>query len=589
MPLDGVFLHLLTNEIGPVIVGGRVDKIHQPARETIVVSMRAQGGNHKLLICASASNPRMHFTSLPQDNPASPPMFCMLMRKHLSGAKLVEVKQLGLDRVVHFAFETVNELGDRVTITLVAEIMGRHSNVILFDQNGVVIDAVKRVNDEMSRVRPVLPGMRYTLAPARGERLSIFAAKPAEILARLAQTPELPLSKALLEAMEGMSPLVCREIVHNATRGEDLPVSQFSEEQQTRLRFFLSRLTDQLAAGENQPAMLLDAKGKPADYCYFEVHQYGHTRVNRLYDSYSGMLDSFYSERDRVDRMHQRGSDLMKLIVNLTDRTARKLDAQREELHTSADRERLKIYGDLLSTNLYQLEKGMERATLENYYEPDCPMVEIALDKMLTPVQNVQRYYGAYRKADTAEKKLRELIAQGEAELLYFDTVFDELARAATDAELSAIRSELAAQGYVRSLMRKGQKEEKLPPIRYRSDDGFAILCGRNNLQNDKLTLKDSRNADIWFHTQKIPGSHVVIITEGEKPPARTLEQAAVIAACNSKARDSGKVAVDYTEIRNVKKHPAGKPGLVLYEPFQTAIVSPDLELEQRLRTKGKP
>ncbi|WP_368234401.1 NFACT family protein [Anaerotruncus rubiinfantis] len=582
MPLDGIFLNQLKNEIADVIVGGRVDKVHQPAKETIVLAMRAQAGNHKLLISASASNPRLHFTSLPQDNPKSPPMFCMLMRKHLANAKLVEIRQIGLDRILHLRFETVNEFGDKVVMTLAVEIMGRHSNIILVGPDNKVVDSIKRISDEMSRVRPVLPGMSYTLVPAP-DRLSIFTAAPTEIAERIKCAPGLPLSKALLGVLEGMSPLVCREVAHNVTRGGDTVVSELTGEQEMRLKFYLSQLSDTLREGKAHPVMLVDAAGKPKDFSYIDLNQYGHTLVCRAYDTYSGLLDSFYSERDRIDRMHQRGADLLKLLVNLSDRTARKLSTQREELKTSTEREKLKIYGDLINSNLYALEKGQNTARVQNYYEEGCPEIEIPLDVRLTPAQNAQRYYAQYRKANTAEKKLRALIAQGEAELAYFDTVFDELARASLESELSAIRSELAGEGYVRSTMRRGMKEERLPPLKFISDDGFTILCGRNNLQNDRLTLKDSRNGDIWFHTQKIPGSHVVIITEGREVPNRTLEQAAVIAAWHSKARESGKVPVDYTQIRNVRKHPANKPGLVLYEPYQTAIVEPDRALVERL------
>ncbi|WP_195276571.1 Rqc2 family fibronectin-binding protein [Anaerotruncus rubiinfantis] len=582
MPLDGIFLNQLKNEIADVIVGGRVDKVHQPAKETIVLAMRAQAGNHKLLISASASNPRLHFTSLPQDNPKSPPMFCMLMRKHLANAKLVEIRQIGLDRILHLRFETVNEFGDKVVMTLAVEIMGRHSNIILVGPDNKVVDSIKRISDEMSRVRPVLPGMSYTLVPAP-DRLSIFTAAPTEIAERIKCAPGLPLSKALLGVLEGMSPLVCREVAHNVTRGGDTVVSELTGEQEMRLKFYLSQLSDTLREGKAHPVMLVDAAGKPKDFSYIDLNQYGHTLVCRAYDTYSGLLDSFYSERDRIDRMHQRGADLLKLLVNLSDRTARKLSTQREELKTSTEREKLKIYGDLINSNLYALEKGQNTARVQNYYEEGCPEIEIPLDVRLTPAQNAQRYYAQYRKADTAEKKLCALIAQGEAELAYFDTVFDELARASLESELSAIRSELAGEGYVRSTVRRGMKEERLPPLKFISDDGFTILCGRNNLQNDRLTLKDSRNGDIWFHTQKIPGSHVVIITEGREVPNRTLEQAAVIAAWHSKARESGKVPVDYTQIRNVRKHPANKPGLVLYEPYQTAIVEPDRALVERL------
>lgn len=582
MPLDGIFLSQLQQEISAVIVGGRVDKIHQPAKETIVVAMRAQGGNHKLLISASASNPRLHFTARPQDNPKSPPMFCMLMRKHLTGAKLVEVRQIGLDRILHFLFETVNEMGDRVVMTLAVEIMGRHSNIILVSPDGTVVDAIKRISPEMSRVRPILPGQGYVLVPAQ-QRLDVRQAPPAQIVSRLWSGPDCELSKALLQALEGFSPLICREIAHSVTRGNERTVSQLDEEQTMRLKFYLSQLSDRLRAGETTPTMLVDAAGKPKDFTFLDINQYGHTLVCRTYERYSELLDRFYSERDRIDRMHQRSSDLLRLLVNLSERVTRKLAAQREELKESAGRERWKVYGDLLNSNLYALEKGMSLAVVENYYEEGCPRVEITLDPMLTPSQNAQRYYARYRKADTAEKKLKTLIEQGEAELQYFDTVFDELARASLDSELAAIRTELASEGYLRNPTRREMKEEKLPPLRYLSDDGFPILCGRNNTQNDRMTLKDSRNHDIWFHTQKIPGSHVVVVTEGRPVPNRTLEQAAVIAAYNSNARESGKVPVDYTEIRNVRKHPANKPGLVLYEPYQTAIVDPDSELVERL------
>ena len=582
MPLDGIFLNRLKNELTGLILNGRVDKIHQPAKETIVIAMRAQGGNHKLLISASASNPRVHFTAQPQDNPKSPPMFCMLMRKHLTGAKLVDIRQVGLDRILQFDFETVNEMGDRVVMTLAVEIMGRHSNIILIGPDRRIVDSVKRINDEMSRVRPILPGMTYTLVPAQN-RLSLFEAAPAQIVERVQAGPDLELSKALLQALEGVSPLVCREIAHHTARGAEVAVSKLTEEHLMRLKFYLSQLIDQLTASETHPTMLVDAAGKPKDFTFLDINQYGHALVCRSYDTYSDLLDHFYNERDRIDRMHQRGADLLKLLVNLADRTARKLAAQREELKTSTEREQLKIYGDLINSNLYRLEKGQKTASLENFYQEGNPAVEIELDPRLTPSQNAQRYYAQYRKADTAEKKLRALIEQGEAEQQYFESVFDELSRASLESELTAIRAELAAGGYLKRIAKRGMKEEKLPPLRFLSDDGFPILCGRNNTQNDSLTLKESRNSDLWFHTQKIPGSHVIVITEGREVPDRTLEQACVIAAYHSKAREAGKVPVDYTEVRNVWKHPSGKPGLVLYEPYQTAVVLPDEQLVQRL------
>lgn len=579
MPLDGIFLKNLNKEIAAIAIGGRVDKIHQPAKESIVIAMRSQAGNHKLLLSASASNPRIHFTKQAQDNPKSPPMFCMLMRKHLQNAKLLEIRQIGLDRIVHFIFDTVNEFGDHVNMTLAVEIMGRHSNIILVDENNKVIDSIKRITDEMSSVRPVLPGMSYTLV-ARQPRLTLYENTPTEIYAfMLEKAPHEELHKALLQALEGVSPLICREIAEYVTRGVQIAVSGLDDEQQVRLKFYLSQLADRLCGDEATPIMLLDTTGKPKDFTYYEIHQYGHTMVSRRYDSFSQLLDQFYLERDRIDRMRQRSADLLKLLVNLSERVSRKLAAQTEELAQSKERETLKVYGDLINSNLYALEKGMDKVVLNNYYLPDNPKVEIKLDPMLTPAQNAQYYYARYRKADTAEKKLKELIEQGKAELAYFDTVLDALARASVDSEISAIRAELASQGYVRNIVKKGMKEQRLAPFRYRSDDGFEILCGRNNLQNDKLTLKDSKNSDIWLHVQKMPGAHVVISAAGQEVPNRTLEQAAIIAAYHSNGRESGKIPVDYTQVRNVRKHPANKPGLVIYEPYQTAIVQADAEL----------
>lgn len=589
MPLDGLFLNRLTNELAALVVGGRVDKIHQPARETLIISIRAAGGNRRLLLCTNAGGPRIHLTSLPPDNPASPPMFCMLLRKRLGGAKIVSLTQDGLDRVVRICFDTTNEFGDHEILTLYAEMMGRTSNLILVAPDGRIIDSVKRVNTEMSRVRPVLPGMDYVRAPSR-DRLDIRAADMEQIMSRISLTPELPLSKALGGVFEGMSPLICREISYQVCRGtDDIIAGELDEQAGTRLKFYLAQLSTLLESGGDKPTMLLDKNETPKDYSFIDIHQYGYTLTSRFYDSYSEMLDNFYSERDRLVKVRQRGGDLLRLLVTLSERTSRKLALQKSELETCAQRGQLKTYGDLINANLYALEKGMRKAVLQNFYEPDAAQVEIPLDAMLTPAQNAQKYYHAYRKADTAEKKLLELISQGEAELEYFDSVLDALSRASQESELSAVRAELASQGYVKNSGNAGKRNipDRLAPLRYVSDDDFTILCGRNNLQNDRLTLKDSRRDDVWLHTQKIPGSHVIIQSQGREIPPRTLEQAAVIAACNSKASDAGKVAVDYTEVKNVRKHPAGRPGLVLYEPYKTVIVQADKQLAARLADKN--
>jgi len=586
MALDGIFLSRIKHEIEQVAIGARVDKIAQPSREELVVALRWRGGGGKLLISASPQGPRIHFTGEAPENPQKPPMFCMLLRKHLSGARLVAARQIGLDRVLHLDFEAANELGDTVTITLAVEIMGRHSNIVVIGPDGRIVDAIRRVDLETSSVRQILPGMRYALPPVQN-KLSLYEAEPEQVLARLAAGRDVELSKALLDALQGVSPLLCREIAHYATRGVETVCSELTKEQISRLEFYLSGLAETVRAGGCTPTMVLELSGKPKDFSFVPVNQYGAAMLTKECASCSALLDSFYTDRDRIERVRQRSGDLLKLLANTSDRITRKLAAQKEELLECAKREELKQKGDLIGANLYAVQKGDAKAVVQNFYSEAGEDIEIELDPMLTPAQNAQRYYALYRKADTAEKMLRKLISQGEAELAYIDSVFDALTRASGEAELDAIRSEMASGGYVRAQARKGgRKESALPPMRYRSSDGFVILSGRNNMQNDRLTLRDANGCDIWLHTQRIPGSHTIILTEDKEVPKSTIEQACVIAAYNSKARDSTKVPVDFALVRYVKKPNGAKPGMVIYDHYQTVIVGPSEELVRTLQEK---
>lgn len=585
MAFDGAFLSFIIHEISQCAIGARVDKIHQPSREEVVISLRWKGGAEKLFLSAAANSPRVHFTSAKFENPASPPMFCMLLRKHLSSAKLVEIKQINLDRMVHFVFESINEMGDLVNITLAVEIMGRHSNIILIDQNNRIIDSIKRIDEQMSGVRQVLPGMQFTLPPAQ-DKFNIVTSEPSEILQKVLNGRDIPLSKALSEQLMGIAPLVTREISHYVTHSNDEVISELSQDRIDKLLFALTNFKKRLSDFDGTPTMLCDKKGTPKDFSFIDIHQYGHTYITKTFESYSELLDSFYSERDAAERMKQRSHDLLKLLVNTSDRLVRKIAAQKEELSASKNREQLKIYGDLLSANMYMLEKGMKSVEVVDFYSEDAKNVRIELDPLLTPSQNIQRYYQEYRKADTAEKMLRQLIEQGEAEAEYIDSVFDQLTRIRREDELNAIREELAGQGYIKNYHYKNKKPAKLSPIKYISSDGFTILVGRNNIQNDRLTLKDSRNYDIWFHTQKIPGSHTVVVSDSKEVPNSTLEEAAIIAAYNSRARNSSQVPVDYTLIKNIKKPVGAKPGMVIYNTYQTAYVTPDEELVNRLLAK---
>ena len=584
MALDGAFLSCLREELTAGLPDARVDKIHQPSREELVIALRSRSGSKKLYLSARANSPRVHFTDIPLENPASPPMFCMLLRKRIAGGRLAAIRQPGLERALYFDLDCVDELGDIVRLTLAVEIMGRHSNIILIE-NGRVVDAIKRVDMEMSSVRPVLPGLPYSPPPAAAGRLDLSAVEPADFLAAMEQGPDYPLSKALLNTAHGLSPLICREVSHLAARGRDPLVSDWTTEERERLLFYLGRVKAAVETGENRkPYLLLRADGSPLDFSFMAVTQYGLEALGREMDSFSSLLDAFYAQRDAGERMKQRAHDILRILTNLSDRTARKLDRQREELTRSGDRETLRIYGDLINANLYAIPRGAASAELIDYFDPACGLKTVPLDPALTAAQNAQKYYKDYRKAQKAEQILQQQIAQGEEELQYFDTVFDALSRASTWRELGELREELAAGGYLR--LQRGRQKPPAPlgPLRFLSDDGFSILVGRNNVQNDRLTLRTARGGDVWFHTKNIPGSHVLVVTEGQTPPPRTLEQAAVLAALHSKAAGSAQVPVDYTEARHVRKPAGAKPGMVIYDSNHTAYVRPDAALAARLR-----
>ncbi len=583
MALDGLCLSTISRQISENYIDARVEKVSQPAKDAIVLTLRARGGSKKLLISAGAVGARVHFTEAQIENPQTPPMFCMLMRKHLSGGRLIGVRQLGLDRVLFLDFEVLNELADKVINTLCIEIMGHNSNVILINSDGKIIDSIKRVNAEVSSVRLCLPGIKYELPPQQDKK-NLLEIDKSELKADLIAFGDLLLSKALLTLYSGLSPLLCREIAFYASKGSDMLCNELCEDTIDRIFFFASQISSFLK--EPQPTMLCDQNRTPKEFSFMPIRQYGHNMISRDFESIDALLDSFYSEKDRLERVRQKSGDLLKTVVNISDRIARKLENQRLDLKKCADKEKLRRYGDIIYANLSFIEKGASKVVLTDFYDENAPQIEISLDPRLTAAQNAQKYYNEYRKADTAEKMLTSLIESGEQELLYIDSVFDSLTRAASESELSAIRAELFDAKYIRKKPDRKQIKGSIPYLKYVSSDGFTILCGRNNLQNDKLTLKESAKGDIWFHAQKIPGSHTVILTEGKAVPNSTLEEAAIIAAYNSKARASTKVAVDYTEIKNVKKPSGAKPGMVIYETYKTAIVTPDEELIKKLSAK---
>lgn len=584
MALDGIYLHTLKNEIIKTALNSRVDRIYQPSKEEIVITLRFKGGSVKLLISASASSPRIHFTNVSLENPKVPPMFCMLLRKHLSTARLVNVRQLGLDRVLFLDFETVNELGDMVTVTIAVEIMGRHSNIIVINHNGKIIDAVKRITDEMSSVRSILPGMEYKLPPIQ-DKLNLITAQREDVLNKFKDIKNQDYAKAIMAVYQGVSPILSREIADYATGGEDLLKNDVSNFKMNKMFDYIENLKQNLSKDNNKFTMILE-KGKPKDFTVCDIIQYGNYFQKQEFESPSELLDNFYCERDRIERMKQRSHDLLKLLVNMNDRITRKLAIQEQELLESENREHYKICGDLINANLYQIKKGDSFVVLQNFYDENFEKINIKLDEALTPAQNAQKYYNEYRKAKTAEEKLVDLIKSGKEELLYIESIFDAVTRTTGESELLEIREELAEQGYLKNYKNKNKMLKAMPPIKYISSDGFTILCGRNNKQNDKLTMKIAKNYDMWLHTQKIAGSHVVIVSDNKSIPNKTIEEAAIIAAYNSNARDSAQVPVDYTLIKNVKKPNGAKPGMVIFVDYQTAYVTPNKDLVESLLCK---
>ncbi|MEG0570236.1 MAG: NFACT RNA binding domain-containing protein [Oscillospiraceae bacterium] len=583
MALDGLFLNTIKSQIEKTALSSRVDKIYQPSKDEIIIALRSGGQTLKLLLSANAGNARIHFTKTPIENPKSPPMFCMLLRKHLSAGRLIAVRQNGLDRVLNLDFEVMNEIGDVVVITLVTEIMGRHSNIILVNQNGKIIDSIKRVNDQMSSVRTVLPGKTFCHAPTQ-DKINILTATDEQILCSFLNAPSNDIQKSIIQSLEGVSPILAREIAHRFTGGKDIAKNLLSDYYKKKYLDFILELKDILIKNSYCLTTVFDC-GKPRDFTVISTEQYDSTIIRKKYDDPSLLLDEFYSERDRVERTKQRSFDLIKLIFNANERITKKLALQEQELLQCANRDSLKTYADLINSNLYAIKKGQSSVILQNFYDDNFAEIKIDLNPLLTPSQNAQKYYTEYRKSATAEKKLVELMTSSRDELLYLDSVYDSVLRTNGESELLEIREELYEQGYIkRSKAAKNKPLRSQPMMKFVSSDGFTIVAGRNNKQNDKLTLKVANNYDMWLHTHDIPGSHVVIVSDNKPISKTALEQAAIIAAFNSKARDSSQVAVDYTLIRYVKKPVGAKPGMVIFTNNKTAYVTPDENIVNSLK-----
>lgn len=563
MALDGMMLSLIKDELFEVLENARVNQIHMPTKDELVIAFRTFSENKKLLFCTRADTPRVGFIEKSIENPKSPPMLCMLLRKRLMGAKLVSISQPSLERVLFFKFKATNEIGDSEMLTLAIEIMGRYSNVILIDEDNNVIDSLKRVDISMSQKRLILPKMPYESVPPQG-KLSIIDCDTKTIVEKIKSMPH-SLDKSILSSLEGISPLICREIEYKTAISKDSFDIALEKE--------IDNLRNILVNKKVKPTVLI-SDSSPFDISFLDITQYGSKAEKKYFDSFSQMLWFFYEERDRKARMKVKTLSLTKLLSNAVERLTKKINIQKADLSKCKDREYLRMCGDLLQANLYRIQRGDKSVTVENFYD-DNKEITIPLSEKLSPAKNAQHFYKEYNKAKTRETMLKQQIEKAETELSYIETVQYELSAAESEKELSHIREELISGGYIK--MQKGEKKVSgtLPPFEFVSKDGVTVYIGRNNRQNDILTLKTADKTDIWFHTKNIPGSHVIAHTNGKDISDETIMEAAQAAAFHSKAKDSSQVPVDYTMVKYVSKPSGAKPGFVIYTNNRTVYVTP--------------
>ena len=566
MAFDAFFLSAVLEEVRKKCTGARIDKIHQPSRDTLILHLRCKEGREKLLFAANPTAPRLHLTTASPENPAEPPMFCMLLRKHLLGAKLNSVEQPPMERCAVFTFDCTDEMGFPIQKRLVAELMGRTCNLYLLSPEGRIIDCLRRIGLDESAKRAALPGLNYQdpepitkLDPANFDHFAGLLSGPgADVIA-----------DRLMDTFGGLSPLVCREAALFAAGSTDARIDErYAEETEEKLQlFFREHLT------HPAPWFYAQADGTPRQFAFCPIRQYG--SCERA-ESFTALLDMYYTVRDRKDAMRQKGQAVRKTVQNLCTRLKRKLAIQEKELEATFDRERLRQLGDILTANIHRIKKGQTMVICEDFYDENMASIEVPISPILSPQQNAAKFYKDYARMKNAEKELTRQISIGEEELQYLQSVLEELNRAQTDAELEEIRRELQEGGYLRAdAGKKKMKAAKVPPMRFESTDGYPIYVGRNNRQNDELTFKLARKDDIWCHASKVHGSHVIISCGGTIPPDDTITQAAQLAAYYSETTGGQNIPVDVTPVKQVKKVPSGKPGMVIYHTYRTVIANP--------------
>ena len=583
MAFDGITVSAIKAEIEDKILGGRIDKVYQPEKDEIILGIRSMGQAYKLLLTSNASNPKFHFTQTNPSNPMTPPLFCMVMRKHLQSGKIIKIEQPDFDRILNIYVESLNELGDYSVKKLVLEIMGRHSNIILTDENNTILDCVKHIGHDTSSVREVLPGREYTLPPSQG-KINTLELDNNNFNEVLENNPSFEIQSVIYKNYTGISPIAASEICYRANVNGSTPVEALTDIQKEIVFNKFAELVEDIKANRFYPESITNEKGKTIDFSPIEMTQFNGLEIKK-YTSISELIESFYANRDFAYRIGQKTQDLRKLITQNIERCIRKKDIQMQTLRSIKNRDELRLKGELLTANIYSIKKGMTTVELPNYYSENQELVAIELDSNKTPSENAQKYYKAYNKAKRTFEALKDQIKSNDEELAYLESVLTSVNNCTDEQDVKEIRRELREEGYVKKVKNQKDKSKKHSvPLHFISQDGFDIYVGKNNIQNDELTLKFARPRDIWMHTKNIPGSHVIIVANGQTIPDTTLNEGAMLSAFYSKAKNSSKVPVDYTEKKNVKKPNGSKPGFVIYETNKTAYITTSEEEIKKIR-----
>ena len=570
MAFDAYFLTAVLDEIRTEATGARVEKIHQPGRDSVIFLLRTEKGRQKLLFAPNPAAPRLHLTTASPENPTEPPMFCMLLRKHLSGARLARVEQIPMERCASFYFDCTDEMGYPVQKRLVCELMGRTCNLYLLGPDGRIIDCLRRIGLDEGK-RQALPGLYY-------QEPDPIAKEDPKVLdeadfARILSAPGADkLSDRLMDALGGLSPMVCREAALFAAGDTDARMDELGTGTAEKLYLFFHEHLN-----HPKPYFTRGKDGIPKHFAFCPIREYGECEEA---ESFTALLDSFYTLRDRNDAMRQKSQTVRKTVTNLCQRIKRKMAIQEKELAATLDRERHRQLGDIVTANIHAIKKGQKVLEAEDFYDENMPVIQIPLSEVLSPQENAAKFYKDYTRMKNAQRELTHQLEIGEQELSYLQSVLEELNRASTEQELEEIRQELQAGGYLkRDTGKKKMKQAKLQLKRYESTDGFGIYVGRNNRQNEELTFKLAAKNDIWLHAQKVHGSHVIIACNGKPVPDDTITEAAQLAAYYSEASQGTNVAVDVTPVKQIKKPSGGKPGMVIYHSYRTVYVAPKPEI----------